>query len=70
MHHIAVQRRRGAILGDQRYLFPIPSGLVERLDRLAPRGALADAGYRCSRRFARDWVAPQPGSEGSRCGHP
>jgi hypothetical protein len=40
-HHTSTQRRCGANLGEQRNLFAIPSGLVERLDRLAPRSALA-----------------------------
>src|SRR5882762_965398 len=41
MHHIAVQRRRRTILGEQRDLSAGLPALVERLDRLAPGGALA-----------------------------
>src|ERR1700677_3539200 len=41
VHHIAIQWRRRAILGEQCDLFAGLTVLVERLDRLAPRGALA-----------------------------
>ncbi len=41
MHHIAIRWRRCTILGKQRDLFAALPSLVERLDRLAPRGALA-----------------------------
>src|ERR1700684_2106810 len=41
MHHIAIQWRRRTILGEQRDLFAGLPVLVERLDRLAPRGTLA-----------------------------
>ena len=41
MHHIAIQWRRRTILGEQRDLFAGLSALVQRLDRLAPRGTLA-----------------------------
>src|ERR1700688_604196 len=41
LHHIAIQWRRRTILGEQRNLPPGPPAVVERLDRLAPRGALA-----------------------------
>src|SRR3954447_15293414 len=36
MHHIAIQRRRRAILGKQRDLFGLLTALVKRFDRLAP----------------------------------
>src|SRR6476659_6167958 len=36
MHHIAIQRRRRAILGKQRDLFGLWTALVKRFDRLAP----------------------------------
>src|ERR1700693_225501 len=41
MHHIAIQWRRRTILGEQRDLFADLSALVQRFDRLAPRGPLA-----------------------------
>ncbi len=41
MHDIAIQCRRRTILGKQRDLFAGLPALVERLDRLAPCGALA-----------------------------
>src|SRR4051812_15152341 len=41
MHHITVQQRRCTILRKQRDLFATLPALVERLDRLAPGGALA-----------------------------
>jgi hypothetical protein len=41
MHHIAICRRRRTILGEQRDLPADLPALVERLDRLAPGGALA-----------------------------
>ena len=41
MHHIAVQRRRVPILGEQRDLSGLLAALVECLDRPAPRRALA-----------------------------
>jgi len=41
MHHIAIQWRRGTILGEQCDLFAALPVLVERLNRLAPGGALA-----------------------------
>src|SRR5277367_959388 len=41
MDHIAIQRRRRTILRKQRDLFAGTPALVERLDRLAPCGALA-----------------------------
>src|SRR3978361_1917728 len=41
VHDTAIQRRRRTILGKQRDLFAGLPALVERLDRLTPRGALA-----------------------------
>jgi hypothetical protein len=41
MHHIAVQRRCLPILGEQRDLSGLLAVLIERLDRPAPRSALA-----------------------------
>ncbi len=41
MHHIVIQRRRRTILRKQRDLFAGLPALIERLDRLAPCGALA-----------------------------
>src|SRR3954471_5758068 len=41
MHHITAQQRRCTILRKQRDLFATLPALVERLDRLAPGGALA-----------------------------
>jgi hypothetical protein len=41
MHDIAIQRRRRTILRKQRDLFAGLPALIERLDRLAPCGALA-----------------------------
>jgi hypothetical protein len=41
MHHITIQRRRRAILGEQHNLFIGLPARVERFDRLAPCSALA-----------------------------
>src|SRR5271170_3643277 len=41
MHHIAIQRRRHPIVGEQRDLPAALAALVKCLDRLAPGGSLA-----------------------------